>query len=263
MPAPLFIVPPDALKMSSCLLPPEEAHHALQVLRLKAGDEVQLTDGKGSIAAAAVYPERKKKMRVEITGMRYVPPYSPRIRVYLGILKARQRLETALEKLTETGVEEIVLMDTAHTERQKFRMNRASAVVTSAVKQSQSAWMPALRYCSFKEAIQQVENTCSFRDILVAAHEKQDIRLENGRELTGRSFAEIRAHILEENATFTTEAAGNRRFHIFIGPEGGFSPEEVSVMLSFSPVMPLWLGAHRLRAETAAIQTAGLFRFGL
>lgn len=262
---PVFIISSDALSGRQPDLPPEEAHHALHVLRLKDGDEIQLTDGRGRLAKAVLRPVSKKKARAEIIALHQIPASAPHISVYMGLLKTRPRLETALEKLTEIGTNRIVLMDTAHTERQKFRMDRAEGIITSAVKQSKSAWMPGLEHVSFAQAVQQLQQTDARHHLLLAAHEKQDFSPENGKQRQGKSFASLRREIGERfGSELRDEKTGQPlHLHIFIGPEGGFAPDELTRMLELPHSRPLWLGDIRLRAETAAIQIAGLFRFGL
>ena len=250
---------------SRCALPADEAHHALHVLRLKQGARIQLTDGNGTIASAILQPESRKSASADIIKRQTLPPRQPRISVYMGMLKTRQRLENALEKLTEIGVNDIILMDTERTERQKFRMDRARGVVVSAVKQSQSAWMPALHHLSLEAALHRAAPQPERHDILLAAHEKKQIALEDDIRLEGRTFSEIRDGL---QPYFETEGSSDAAkkplvLHIFIGPEGGFSSGEVGQMLRLAHARPLWLGDVRLRAETAAMQTAGLFRFGL
>ncbi|MFW6347097.1 MAG: RsmE family RNA methyltransferase [Cyclonatronaceae bacterium] len=261
----MFIISSDALRASRCALPADEAHHALHVLRLKQGAHIQLTDGKGTIASAILQPESRKSASADIVERRNIPPRQPRISVYLGMLKSRQRLENALEKLTEIGVDDIILMDTEHTERQKFRMDRARGVLVSAVKQSQSAWMPGLRHYTFETAIQHFAQQSEGHHILLAAHEKKEIILEDGLRREGNRFPELRTRLYQDFGPelSTTDKNKALRLHIFIGPEGGFSLGEVTQMLRFRHARPLWLGDVRLRAETAAMQIAGLFRFGL
>jgi 16S rRNA (uracil1498-N3)-methyltransferase len=262
---PLFITTSDEIKASEVRLSAEEAHHALQVLRLHDSAQIQLTDGAGTLATARLRKHGKKQALAVIEHRNVVPARNPRIHVYLGMLKTRQRLEIALEKLTEIGTDEINLLDTEHTERQKFRMDRAEGIVMSAVKQSKSAWIPALHHYAFEQALEAVAAQEGAHHILLAAHEKKQFALSDGSEHQGRSFSEIRS--LLRNTTKPSEpkkaADSCLTLHIFIGPEGGFSADELTRMMQIPRAQPLWLGDIRLRAETAAIQIAGLFRFGL
>lgn len=258
----LFITTSDAIAGSEISLSAEEAHHALQVLRLPDAARIQLTDGAGTLVTARLRGHGKKQASAVVETREFIPPRNPRICLYLGMLKTRQRLEVALEKLTEIGTDEIILIDTEHTERQKFRMDRAEGIVMSAVKQSKSAWIPALRHYSFDAALESVAAKDSGHHKLVAAHEKKQFILSDGSEYQGLSFQDIRSS-LQQMQDRDNAAHGRLTLHIFIGPEGGFSPDEVSRMLAIPHAQPLWLGDIRLRAETAAIQIAGLFRFGL
>lgn len=262
---PLFITTSDELAASEVSLSAEEAHHALHVLRLPDGARIQLTDGAGTLATARLRRHGKKQALAVVGKRDFIPAYNPCIRVYLGMLKTRQRMEIALEKLTEIGTDEINLLDTEHTERHKFRMDRAEGIVMSAVKQSKSAWIPALHHRSFGQALEAVAAQDAAHHILLAAHEKKQFVLSDGSQYQGRSFNEIKTLLRKMPDQYKPDEAADDRLtlHIFIGPEGGFSPEEVNRMMQIPHAQALWLGDIRLRAETAAIQTAGLFRFGL
>ncbi|MCH8556315.1 MAG: 16S rRNA (uracil(1498)-N(3))-methyltransferase [Balneolia bacterium] len=228
----------------------EEAHHALQVLRLKAGDEIWLFNGRGLKARANLIPEGKRKARAEILETVSKEKASPRISLCLGLIKNRTRLEWACEKLTETGVDDIKLLDTERTERSKFRIDRLEGILMNAAKQSLSFWLPELSHenlGSFLDTVGDSSNTA-----YIIAHEK--LVSGGNTDKDSFSFAELKDEL---------SSAGYKRLVLFVGPEGGFSDDEVSRILSMSNSFPLWLGEQRLRAETAAVQIAGLFKFAL
>lgn len=227
-------------------LPADEAHHALQVLRLKSGDEIRLINGRGLTATARLLPSGKKKAQAEIVQLTQADRPKPRITVFLGLLKNRQRMEWAVEKLTETGVQRIILGDTTRTERQKLRTDRLESVALSAAKQSLTAWIPEISTASLAEIMREMDEA-ETGHIPVIAHEKI-VEGEGGR--SSRSFREL---ISDREAAEATE------WVLFIGPEGGFTDEEVSRLSALPRARLLHLGPQRLRAETAAVVCAALF----
>ena len=229
----------------------EEAHHALQVLRLKEDDEIVLFNGSGIKASARLVPSGKRKAGAEVITLEKIKKTEPRLSICLGLIKNRTRLEWACEKLTETGVNDIILLETERTERSKFRTDRIEGILLSAAKQSLSAWLPELSHQPLDSFLTE-KKLGSADTVFILAHEKQ-ITNESGPK-TSFEFPDLRDEIIK---------AGFKHICIFVGPEGGFSEDEVSRILSLSCSYPLWLGEQRLRAETAAVQLAGLFRFAL
>lgn len=229
----------------------EEAHHALQVLRLKEGDEIMLFNGTGIKASAKLVPSGKRKAGAEVITLEKIKKTEPRLSICLGLIKNRTRLEWACEKLTETGVSDIILLETERTERSKFRTDRIEGILMSAAKQSLSAWLPELSHQSMDDFLADQKDSTS-GTAFILAHEKQ-VKRDSGSQ----NSYEFPALSDELNK------AGFNHIFVFIGPEGGFSEDEVSRILSLSSSYPLWLGEQRLRAETAAVQLAGLFRFAL
>lgn len=228
----------------------DEAHHALQVLRLKAADEIWLFNGKGLKARGKLIPEGKRKASVEVIETISKERLSPRISLCLGLIKNRIRLEWACEKLTETGVDDIILLNTERTERSKFRNDRLETILMNAAKQSLSFWLPELSHKNLDSYLDSL--TYSDDAVLVIAHEKQIS--DGSNEPQSFSYAELKEELLSVRYNHLV---------LFVGPEGGFSDEEVSRLLSLNNAFPVWLGEQRLRAETAAVQLSGLFKYAL
>ena len=226
-------------------LPPDEAHHAGKVLRLRDGDDIRLINGRGTVALARFRPEGKKKASAEIVSAEEMPKPVPAVTVFLGMLKNRQRMEWAVEKLTELGVHRILIGETERTERQKLRTDRLEALALSAAKQSLSAWIPEIQLVSFQDAL---EHMASAGESLlpVMAHEKM-VRADGN---ASQSFMGI-----WDDAKSKSPA----EILLFIGPEGGFSDDEVAAAQALPGMKLLHLGPQRLRAETAAVVCAGLF----
>ena len=105
---------------SSQVLPPDESHHAVNVLRLKEGDEILVLNGKGTVMKAQLATSKAKAceyVEVEKSTIQS-PPF--RLHVVFGILKPSDRMEWFVEKATEIGIEEITPVLCERSERKNI-----------------------------------------------------------------------------------------------------------------------------------------------
>jgi 16S rRNA (uracil1498-N3)-methyltransferase len=249
-----------------------EARHAIQVLRLRKGEHFLATDGKGLKVKAQVTDLQKDYLLAEIVEQVQDSEPSSRITVALGLIKKRDRLEFALEKLTELGVHRIVLFEGDHSERSKARPDRLELIVQSAVKQSLGSWLPEVHMVESMEGIFTIsveEAKLGMRseaqtgsvsgylhwDELFLADETLDAKTEHtDRERDQKP--DQTAEKLTDNISILNWAQQHERL-LIVGPEGGFSKRERDWIVENHPeCQSISLGSRRLRAETAAI--AGL-----
>lgn len=219
----LFYTPDIA---QSHFLPEEESNHAVKVLRLQAGDRVELIDGRGGYFEAEITVPHHKRCEVNIISQ--VEEYRKRpFRIHIAIAptKNMDRLEWFAEKVTEIGVEEITPVICRFSERRVVKCDRLEKILVSAAKQSKKAYLPKLNgQCDFSAFVRRQDLGQRF----IAHCYEQDKRSLAGLYEPGR------------DAT------------VLIGPEGDFSEAEVemALQLGFSPVS---LGGSRLRTETAGV----------
>ncbi len=228
MSLPLFFV--DGLVDSSVLqLDEDTSRHIIQVLRMKEGEKLKLTDGRGHFADAMISDAHKKHAGVKILSVETTSSASSNLTIAISLVKNASRFEWFLEKATEFGVHEIVPMICERTERQKFRLDRMLGICKSAMLQSLQAWMPLLA------------EPVSFNDVLLNTKQQQKM-IAHCEKNAKVEFASLFNPSLESHI-------------ILIGPEGDFTSNEISAALrnNFTPVS---LGATRLRTETAGIFTA-------
>lgn len=233
---------PDMTDAAIYRLGPEESRHAVGVLRLRAGDAVQLTDGHGLWCGGKVMPGSTAKeccvrivSREENHGRR---PY--RLHVAIAPTKNSDRYEWFLEKATEIGIDRITPILCEHSERKVLRRDRGEKVVLSAVKQSLKAYVPRL------------DELTSFRDFMAedTYYKKRFVAYcDEGTPLVDR------VGLFSSMSAATT--AGQREFCVLIGPEGDFSPEEIRMARS-AGFVPVTLGESRLRTETAGVMAAAM-----
>ena len=126
------------------ILSEETARHCIQVLRMKEGEQLQLTDGRGSLFTATIINPNKKNCEAEIKAVSYELRATNHTSIAISLLKNPSRLEWFIEKATEIGVSEIIPLVCDHTEKQNFRYDRMQNIIISAMLQSKQTWLPQL-----------------------------------------------------------------------------------------------------------------------
>ena len=203
----------------------ESARHILSVLRMRNGDRLRLTDGRGRLADAVIASSDKKKCIVRLDNVEQQPKKNYSLTLAISLLKNSNRFEWLLEKATEIGVTAIVPLICDRTEKQHFRADRMKNILISAMLQSQQVWLPDL------------PEPVHFDTFLT----------------TSDSRHKFIAHCLPGyKQTFSYFPLHQREATILIGPEGDFTPEEVQKALQ-NGCIPLSLGNTRLRTETAGL----------
>jgi 16S rRNA (uracil1498-N3)-methyltransferase len=227
-----FYAPPEARRGNQIVLPPEEASHAARVLRARPGDEIEVVDGNGTAYRIRLDYVKRDYVAGTIIGKttdKGEPPYV--LTIAISPLKNPGRFETFLEKATELGAARIIPLVTRRTEKQSLNIRRAENILIAAMKQSGRCRRPVL------------EESVDLSDVV--EREMADLRLICHEAI-------VRAANETRTATNLTHP---RTILALIGPEGGFSEEEVSHCLR-AGYLPTLLGSRRLRAETAGIVMA-------
>lgn len=209
----------------------DTSRHIVQVLRMKRGEQLHLTDGVGHLLLAEITDDHKKHCTVTVREVTFTPAAERTITIAISNIKNASRFEWFLEKACEVGITTIIPLVCERTEKERFRHDRMNAICISAMLQSQQVWLPQLREPQpFKEVLEQSTAIAKY-----IAH------CENGpRNPLARQTAQSSSIIL-------------------IGPEGDFTTSEISQALEkgFSPVS---LGETRLRTETAGVVAAVLLQ---
>jgi len=234
-----FYAPPSAFREPDYVeLPEEEAAHAVQVLRKRPGDEIVVVDGDGGWYRVRLDQLDRRKAAGKILERRREvgePVYE--LSIGLSLLKSRHRFETFLEKAVELGVGEVLPLLTHRTEQRRFRVERARKILLAAMKQSGRSRLVRL---AEPQPLADV-----LRDNSVAPGSGQALTLI-GHERTAPEHSLSLALAGQPSA---------RTIRILIGPEGGFTEEEVAQARQ-AGYAPVSLGPRRLRAETAALVAA-------
>ncbi len=204
----------------------EESKHIIKVLRMKSGDIIHFTDGKGMLYHCRISEANPRGCFVEVLKEE---KGSDRRNFYLYMAVAPtkniNRFEWFLEKATEIGIDRITPIISEHSERKVVKHDRLNRVITAAVKQSLKTRHP------------QLDDSMAFSKVI-----KTNFKGE-------KYIAYIDEKVTLELSKAYTPGTNTM---VLIGPEGDFSPEEVE-QAKKEGFIPVRLGPSRLRTETAAV----------
>lgn len=212
----------------------DEAHHLGHVLRIRPAEEVILFDGRGAAARAEVRSVSRRSVQLHLLeGLRTHDARSPRITLCTAIPKS-DRLRWLVEKATELEVDRLVPIRTARSvvHPGNGKLERLESTVIAACKQ-----------CG-RNDLMDIESTTDFSSAL-------DLCTGRGALLADPDGSPL--------STVVRGTASHSDLVVFIGPEGGFSPEEIA-QAEARGVIRLSLGRTVLRTETAAIALAACLR---
>ena len=208
----------------------EEQTHILKVLRMRTGEEIFVTDGKGNLAKGNLLLEGKKVLLEVVEIQKNLPEFSPKLHIAIAPTKNIDRIEFFVEKATEMGISEITLLQTEKTERKNLNIDKLRKQSVSASKQSLRFHFPVINdLTKFSDFIKVINASKTFVAHCNETLERIDLKLL--RQTQQDSLDEI---------TF------------LIGPEGDFSEKEIQI-LAEKGIKAVSLGNQRLRTETAGI----------
>lgn len=222
---------PDLLSTSETIeLSPDESHHIIRVFRKHAGETVAIANGNGLMATATITGQSRKTVQCSIQSVEQISRPEPALQIAISCIRPN-RMDWAIEKLTELGVAAIQPLICEHTSVRHFKIDHSRKIAVSAMKQSGIAWLPELR------------EPLTFSDWLAAGNSREnDLRML--------------AHLDRESqpvGQFCRDSA--QKISIAIGPEGGFSANEIAAA-DAANFRFAKLDNAILRAETAAIVAA-------
>ncbi len=212
---------------TSVLLPEDSAHHAVHVLRVHAGEEITLFNGRGGEFAARIASIQRLKVLVDVLAHKAVERESPLRVVLVQGVSAGERMDFTVRKSVELGVTEIQPVLAASSvarpkgERAAARQGHWQKIAIAACEQCGRNQIPKVH-------------------AMVAASAYQG---GTGAKLLLSPSAELRfSQAMKDGAEFTIAA----------GPEAGFNAAEQGAFLN-AGFVPVRLGARVLRTETAGI----------
>ncbi len=213
---------------STGILPESDSAHCCRVLRMKEGDSITVTDGRGHRFLCRIVEAHQKHTAVEIVSREDVPNHwGVHITLAVAPTKLADRMEWMLEKIVEIGIDRVVLLRCRHSERKVIKTERLEKVMISAMKQSLKGVLP------------EITEMTDFRDFIAECRGKKGLFMGYCDSAYPRR-------------EFVKECKTGDDVTIMIGPEGDFSPDEVEMAVD-AGFMPVTFGESRLRTETAAL----------
>ncbi|KFC18500.1 RsmE family RNA methyltransferase [Chryseobacterium sp. FH1] len=211
----------------------DEQQHITKVLRMREGEEIFLTDGKGNLAKGTLVFEGKK-VSLNVSEIKEnLPDFSPKLHIAIAPTKNIDRIEFFLEKAVEMGISEVSFILTEQTERKNISIEKLRKQAIGASKQSLRSHFPKINDLQkFSEFIKNLNPENTF-----VAHCNENLE-------------RISLNALQESQLDKIEA-----YTFLIGPEGDFSDKEIQ-LLAEKGVKAVSLGNQRLRTETAGIFVA-------
>ncbi len=227
-----ILIPELDMDNSQFRVPENEMKH-LKALHINSGDELLATNGKGLSSAGKINFEKNK-----ISFFYPVQFYEKQgelnfpLALALGILDNKDRFEFALEKAVELGITEFYPLLTKYSQRKNLNPDRLNSKAIAAMTQCKRSCLPVIHQPAQIKVL--ISTLSQYKRIILA----------------------------DVNGKIATKSGINKPTIVFIGPEGGFSDEEISIIKSDKKCETLNLGNRRLRAETAAMLIVGLVSQG-
>ncbi|MBI5196586.1 MAG: 16S rRNA (uracil(1498)-N(3))-methyltransferase [Nitrospirae bacterium] len=246
-----IFLPPEELASNQIKITGEQARYLSLVLRVTPGETITILDGAGRRYTCRIIQVHKKEVLAEKIKEELYSAESPiSITLAQGLPKG-EKMDLIIQKSTELGVKKIIPLITEHAEvRETGKLERWRKIALSAAQQSG------------REKIPEIESPVSLNEFL-GKHEtviaSPDI---SGRSNLKNSFGIIFSET-EKNQTLKKVLKNFKDctdIAILIGPEGGFSHEEVTLAIN-SGVIPASLGPRILRTETAAITAMSILQY--
>jgi 16S rRNA (uracil1498-N3)-methyltransferase len=225
---------PQPLSTGAALAPTlDQSRYLTQVMRLKAGDELRVFNGRDGEWRCSVAEVLKRGCLLKAEERVRDQILPPDVELILAVVK-KSPLEFAVEKATELGVRRIRLVRTARTQPQTIRLDRLDIIAVESAEQTGRMDVPE-----------------------IVASEPLDALLDGWDP-------ERRLMFCDETggppALTALPKAGGQAWGILIGPEGGFSPDERDRLRALPFATAVSLGPRVLRADTAAVTALALWQ---
>ena len=227
-----FLLSEENINGDTALLSPDEAKHALKVLRLSNGDEVEAMDGRGR-AWKGTLSVNGREVGIVLNELLPSTEAPVGLTVYIGLVKG-EKLELIAQKLTEIGVSRLVPV-----RMERSVMQIAPADAAKKLERPRRIAKEALKQCGRTREME-IPDPIDFSALAdrVSCHQQCFVFWENARNIR-------LLDIFRQQPELTDLAC-------VIGPEGGISEKEMETLIN-AGACALTLGKRILRAETAAI----------
>ncbi len=209
----------------SLVIEGDEARHAARVKRLAPGDTLRVLNGKGLIATCRVQDTRKR-LALEVIERAIAPRITPQVEVWSATPKGA-RVEAMIDAMAQVGAASWTAMSTKYgvVDPRETKLSRLDRIAAEACKQSARAWM-----------------------LRIEAKANFERALDGGAEP---------AVVVADASGSPYRATGAERIRLLIGPEGGFTREEIAHSRD-AGAQVVAFGPHTMRIEVAAPVAAAI-----
>jgi 16S rRNA (uracil1498-N3)-methyltransferase len=223
-----FFAEPQQCEGSQIRLDEHESQHLAQVLRGKPGEQVTILDGAGGVFNCEIAQVAKRRVDLNVLKRERISPLPYELILFQAIPKGKI-MESIVQKATELGARRIVPILTERTvvdiDADSAKVEKWRAVAIESIKQCGSAWLPKIEApVQLKDALKKIGSFA----LVASLHE---------------GASEIHQYFQGKSA---------RHVQIWVGPEGDFTPAEVSELIQ-AGARAITLGPLTLRCDTAAI----------
>ena len=240
-----FFVDASQVSEETIRIEGSDVNHMKNVLRMRIGEEVTVSDGQGKEYLCQVLDFEEEQVQLKIVETKASDAELPsKIYLFQGLPKS-DKMELIIQKAVELGVAEIVPMATKRAvvkldaKKAAKKVQRWNEIAKSAAKQSKRGMIPEVKsVMSFKEAVEYGKSM----DMLLIPYED--------------------AEGIVHSRQVVESVKGKKSLGIYIGPEGGFPEEEVSLAME-AGAEPITLGHRILRTETAGMALLSVLMFML
>ncbi len=240
---PRFYIPHPHLEDQFLTVKGQEVRHIRRVLRLREGDEITLFDGSGQTYQGRIVQDRPTSLVVKVEAISCSKSDSPlEITLAQSLLKG-EKMDYLVQKATELGIREIIpffssrsipLLEKSKKSEKHYRWEK---IAIEASKQCGRGYLP------------RIAPPCNFSEMLSLGHDESVRLILYERE--GNRLKEVLKELKDRKKIFSV-----------IGPEGGFSEEEIEQSKK-KGFIPIYLGERILRAETASLCLLSILQYEL
>lgn len=209
----------------------QESIHITKVLRLKNGQIIDITNGKGYFFKANIISTNHNNCTIEVFEATEIkPPRNYNLQIALAPTKNIERFEWFVEKAVEIGIDKITPIVSRYSERKVLKTDRIEKIIVSAVKQSLKAYKP------------EIEEIVTFEKFI------ENAQAENKIIAHCQATEDLKKFKVQNNNIFV------------VGPEGGFSDDEIEFAKNHG-FKTMLLTDARLRTETAGVFISSMLSF--
>ena len=231
------------LENNTCIIEGEDVKHISKVLRCKIGEEIEVCDKDNNEYICEITDISKDLVELNILNKVDIKrEANVRVKLYQGLPKG-PKMEMILQKLTEVGVDEIILVQTKRSvvkvddKKEDKKIERWERIIYEAAKQSKRGKIPTLTgVLTFKEALEDMKNN----DLNLCPYENERTVVIK-EAIQGKQISNI---------------------GIFVGPEGGFEEDEIEKIQDIDGKV-VSLGPRILRTETASVVASSIVLYEL